>query len=318
MNGNSACEEHNDAAIRPQGRRTTYGRVSPAGSRFGYARRMQPRAVVSVAVVSAFAATLSAHETWIAPTQTAVLPGATVRLDLSSSGVFPLMETAILPGRLARAGVRLADVNEKLVPGGGSKSLKLTFVTPKDKEGFATVFVSLKPRTLTLERALIAEYAEEIGQPELLMKWNARAEPKQWRESYAKHAKAFLRVGKADDESWRTPVGQALEIVPLSDPTRSTVADDFTVQVLRAGQPLADFPVVAILDSKSPRIFGRTDTDGRAMFQLHRPGRWLFAATDVRESTKPNLDYESDFATALVMIRPVAVPSATPPPSPTR
>jgi uncharacterized GH25 family protein len=279
---------------------------------------MQVRAAVSVAVVSLVAATLSAHETWIAPTQTAVLPGAMVRLDLSSSGVFPLMETAILPGRLSRASVRLADLNEKLTPGAGSKSLKFSFVTPKDKEGFATVFVSLKPKTLTLERALIAEYAQEIGQPELLAHWNARAEPKQWRESYAKHTKAFFRVGKAEDESWKTPVGQALEIVPLTDPTRSTVADDFNLQVLRDGQPLSDFPVVAILDSRTPRVFGRTDMEGKAMFRLERPGRWLFAATVVRESIKPNLDYESDFATALVMIRPVAVFSATPSPSPTK
>lgn len=250
------------------------------------------------------AASLFAHETFLAPNQTAILPGATVRLDLSSTSAFPLMETSIVPARLSKASVRLADTSDKLVPVEGPKSLRFSYTAPKDKSGVATAWVSLKPKTLTLDPKLITEYADEIGQPALAEKWNARPGPKQWREEYTKHAKAFFRVGKADDESWKTPVGQALEIVPLVDPTRASVTEDFAVQLLRAGQPLGNFPVVAIVDSKTPSIFVTTDADGKATFKLTKPGRWLMTATEVRETTKAGLEYESDFATLLVMVRP--------------
>lgn len=271
---------------------------------------MGMKRAMSLLALALFAATLCAHETFLAPSQTALLPGASVRLDLSSTAAFPLMETAILPARVAKASVRLADTSDKLAPVARTKSLRFTYTAPKDKSGVATAFVSLKPKTLTLDPKLIGEYAEEIGQPALLEKWNAKAEPKQWREEYTKHAKAFFRVGKADDESWKTPVGQALELVPLVDPTRASVVEDFTVQLLRAGQPLANFPVVAIIGSKTPNIFVTTDAEGKASFKLTRQGRWLLTATEVRETTKAGLEYESDFATMLVMVRPAKAEAA--------
>ena len=264
--------------------------------------RFTPR--TSVLALSLLAASLYAHETFLAPNQTALLPGGTVRLDLSSTAVFPIMETAILPGRVAAASVRLADSSTRLTSAPGTKSLRFSYTAPKDKTGVATAYVSLKPKTLTLEPNLIAEYAEEIGQPALLEAWKAKPEPKQWREEYTKHAKAFFRVGKTDDESWKTPVGQRFEIVPLVDPTRASIDEAFVVQLLRAGQPLANFPVVAIVGSKTPSQFVTTDGEGKASFKLNKAGRWLLTATEVRESTKPGLEYESDFATMLVMVRP--------------
>ena len=265
---------------------------------------MRMNRFVSPLVFLLLGASLFAHETFLAPSQTLILAGATVRLDLSSTAAFPLMETAILPNRLVKASVRLADTNDKLVPVEGTKSLRFNYTAPKDKSGIATAFVSLKPKTLTLDPKLIAEYAEEIGQPALLEKWKAKPDPKQWREEYTKHAKAFFRVGNANDESWKTPVGQALEIVPLVDPTRAFVTEAFVIQLLRADQPLANFPVVAIGDSKTPSIFVTTDASGKASFMLTKPGRWLLTATEVRETTKAGLEYESDFATMLVMVRP--------------
>ncbi|MEO5761550.1 MAG: DUF4198 domain-containing protein [Vicinamibacteria bacterium] len=250
------------------------------------------------------AGTLFAHETFLAPSLTLVPLGGTVRLDLSSTAVFPIMETAIVPARVAKAEVRLADGSSTLVPVAGTKSLRFTYTAPKGKSGVATAAVSLKPKTLTMDPKLIGEYAEEIGQPELLTKWNARAEPKQWREEYAKHAKAFFRVGNADDESWKIPVGQVLEMVPLSDPTRLAQGEEFVVQLLQSGQPFANFPIVAIFDKKTKSVFVTTDGEGKASFKLEKAGRWLMTATQVRETTKAGLEFESDFATMLVMVRP--------------
>ncbi len=267
-----------------------------------------------VAAAALAAASVIAHETWLSPNQGYVAPGMPVRLGLTSGGAFPIPESAIEPARLGKFGVRLAG--ETLTPTflPGPRSLKFSLTPPRDKEGFATAFVSLKPRKLTLTEALVVEYLAEIGQADaFLAKWKARTPPRTWREEYTKHAKAFFRVGKATDESWKTPVGQNLEFIPLSDPTRASATTEFAVEVLRAGAPAAKFTLIALVDAKTPRAFAVTDESGRAAFKLDRTGRWLIEGIDLRESTKSGLDFESDFATMLVTVVPAPTAPASSP-----
>lgn len=266
---------------------------------------MSLRRFVLLAAFPLCAASAFAHETWLAPNQGFVAPGLPVRIDLTSGGKFPILETAIEPARLAKFGVRLGEEVLKPTVTAGPRSLKFALTPPKEKEGFATAFVSLKPRKLTLTPDLVTEYLEEIGQTAaFLEKWRARPEPRTWREEYRKHAKAFFRVGGAKDESWKTPVGLGLEIVPLSDPTRGDPNSEFAVQVLRDGQPVQGFTLVALIDANTPRAFALTDAAGKTSFKLNRAGRWLIEGTDLREATKPGLDFESDFTTLLVMVTP--------------
>lgn len=258
---------------------------------------------------SLLSASLLAHETWLAPNQGYVAPGMSVRLDMTSGGSFPILETAIAPDRLGAFGVRLGGETLKPVFAAGTRSLRLSLTPSKEKEGFATAFVSLKPRKLTLTPDKVAEYLDEIGQTAaFLEKWKARPEPRTWREEYSKHAKAFFRVGKTTDDSWKNPTGMRLEIVPLSDPTRASSTEPFAVQALRGGEPLKGFTLVALVDPKTPRAFAVTDVEGKAAFKLNRPGRWLIAGTHLRESSKAGLDFESDFTTMLVTVLPPSKP----------
>lgn len=256
------------------------------------------------AAVPLCAVSLFAHETWLAPNQGYVAPGLSVRIDMSSGGGFPVLETAIEPDRLAKFGVRLGEETLKPTFVSGPRSLKFNLSLPKDKEGLATAFVSLKPRRLTLTPDKVAEYLEEIDQPALLEKWKTRPEPRTWREEYTKHAKAFFRVGKTEEGAWLKPIGLGLEIVPMSDPTRGNANEDFTVQVLKGAQPLAGLTLTALIDPRTPRAFFVTDAQGKASLKLNRPGRWLIEGTDLRETTKAGLDFESDFTTMLVTVTP--------------
>ncbi|MBX7187442.1 MAG: DUF4198 domain-containing protein [Vicinamibacteria bacterium] len=265
---------------------------------------MNLRRTALLAGFSLAAVSLFAHETWLAPNQGYVAPGLSVRIDMSSGGAFPIMETPIEPARLARFGVRLGEDTLKPTLVSGPKSLKLNLTLPKEKEGLATAFVSLKPRRLTLTPDKVVEYLEEINQPALLERWKGGKEPRTWREEYAKHAKAFFRVGKTEEGAWLKPAGLALEIIPLSDPTRGNPNEDFKVQVLKDGQPLSGLTLTALVDAKRPRSFVVTDTAGQASLKLNRPGRWLIEGTDLRETTKAGLDFESDFTTLLVTVIP--------------
>ncbi len=272
-------------------------------------RRLAPSAFLSL-----LSASLLAHETWLAPNQGYVAPGMPVRIDMTSGGSFPILETAIAPDRLAAFGVRLGGEILKPTFGAGTRSLRFNLTPPKEKQGFATAFVSLKPRRLTLTPEKVAEYLDEIGQTAAYLdKWKGRPEPRTWREEYSKHAKAFFRVGKASDDSWKNPTGMGLEIVPLSDPTRASSTDAFAVQALRGGQPLKGFTLVALVGPKTPRAFAVTDAEGKTAFKLDRPGRWLIEGTDLRESAKAGLDFESDFTTMLVTVLPPSKPESVSP-----
>ena len=107
--------------------------------------------LVLPAAATLLAASLFAHETWLAPNQGYIAPGLSVRLDLTSGGAFPILETAIEPARLASFGIRLGEETLKPAFAAGPRSLKFSLLPPKEKEGFATAFVSLgRANTATL------------------------------------------------------------------------------------------------------------------------------------------------------------------------
>ncbi len=54
---------------------------------------------------------------------------------------------------------------------------------------------------------------------------------------FENYAKSLITVGDTRDESYKTPVGHRLEIIPLQDPRDVKVGDMFDVQVLFDGKP---------------------------------------------------------------------------------
>ncbi len=242
-----------------------------------------------------------AHETWLAPRQTMVAPGALVLLDLTSGMAFPVLETAIKPERVAQARYRLGGQTLELTAD-PSAPKSLLFSARLATEGVAVCWVELKPRALELTPAQVEEYFAEINAtPAIRQAWATAGKARRWRESYTKHAKTFVRVGApADDRSWAEPVGLAFEIVPERDPTTLRVGDELPVRVLQDGAPLADFPLGLEHAGSGHGVFQQTDAQGRVSFKLARAGRWLLYGTELRPSTKPETEWESDFTTLTI------------------
>lgn len=239
------------------------------------------------------------HDTWLNPERFALRKNATVVLELTSGMDFPKNETAIKPERVAAARCRLAtetfDISEIQA---GAASLRFKHSLKAD--GVAVCWVQLHPRALELKPEQVSEYLDEIGATEDLRKEWAAMTPPRWRESYRKNSKTILRVGLAEnDGSWRESVGMPLEIVPESDPTQLRVhaTELFTVRVLKNGEPLADFPLNAVRGGTSKGETRKTDSAGLVSFLLDKPGRWLLRGTEVRRSSQPDVDWESDFTT---------------------
>lgn len=249
------------------------------------------------------AAPLMAHDTWLLARPSAAQPGAVVVLELTSGMAFPAPETAIKPDRVARAGLRLAGTTADLKDR-RSAARFLQFKARPSQTGIATLWVGLAPKSIELKPGEVQEYLDEIGAPESVRRAWREQNPKRWRELYTKHAKTFVRVGQpSGDRSWAEPVGLGLEIVPEKDPTTLRPGEDLPLRVLLQGKPLPSFSVALVREGETHGVLKTTDEQGRVTFPITKAGRWMLRATDLRRSSKPGADWESDFATLTFEVR---------------
>jgi uncharacterized GH25 family protein len=262
------------------------------------------KCTIVLAFVFAFAVAASAHDTWLVARRSAVQVGQVIHLDLTSGMAFPNLDYAIKPDRVGVARYRLngrtVEVRDFV---SGPKSLRLR-ATPA-ASGVAIFWVELKPKSLELTEKLVEEYFDEINASAAIREQWAKGGPKKrWREIYTKHAKTFVGVGDASkDNSWSQPVGMALEMVPEKNPTALRSGDDFSIKVLKNGIEFGDFSIGMICQGDAKASFQKTDAQGQATFRLARAGNCLFTGTDLRPSTKPNTEWESDFSTLAIEVR---------------
>jgi uncharacterized GH25 family protein len=263
----------------------------------------QSKPFLGLLLLFLFAATALAHDTFLLPERFSAPAGTTVALDLTSGMGFPFLDTAIKPERVAFARGRIAGKTFEIKDFDPAEH-SLRFHARFSKPGVATVGVDLKPRTLNLELDKVQEYFDEIDPPDEVKKhWATMPEPKRWRESYVKHSKTVVRVGNFEkDDSWAAPLGMALEIVPETDPTALKPGDEFAVHVLKDGKPFPGFSLGIIREEMFRGEFKKTDANGRVVFKLDKVGRWLLRGTDLRPSSKPNLEWESNFTTLTIEV----------------
>ncbi len=265
-----------------------------------------------VAALAFLSAPLPAHDTWISARKADVAVGEVARFNLTSGEKFPALETAVAPDQIARSGLRVRGKTLRFT-GRDKEDHALLLSRAADSPGVAAAWVELKPTRIELEPAEVAHYLAEIGESERISKELAGQPPARWREIYRKHAKAFVRIGVAEsDDSWREPVGMALEIVPESDPTRLSAGESLSVRVLEAGKPLAGFPLASLAPGRPDRTLVRTDAAGRAKVLLDRPGPWLLSGTRLSRSARPGADWESDFTTLTLSVAPAPPAAVTP------
>jgi hypothetical protein len=70
-----------------------------------------------------------------------------------------------------------------------------------------------------------------------------------------------------------------------------------------ASKPAASFPVGLVREGDAHGTLQSTDAEGRVTVRLDRAGRWMLRGTDLRRSSKPGTDWESDFTTLTLVAR---------------
>ena len=269
--------------------------------------RHTPIAVAtSLFMLAAVVSTAGAHETWLQPISFFVdKPAAQIVHMTSAMGEhYTTPETAIEPSRVARSGVWFAGARLPLTqPTKQEHELALTW-TPT-KSGVGAIFVELAPRVLDLPDSLINEYFDEIGaSPELRKQWTDTPSPKRWRESYAKHAKTYVRVGDAKAAyPWRGETGMGLEIVPGSDPTRIVAGDTVSFGVVYKGKRMTRFTLAVFREGAAKAEFITTNRAGRALFPAAAAGNVLLTGVHLRRVHEPSLEWRSDFTTMTLRVQ---------------
>lgn len=269
----------------------------------GEMKILMKRFTILPALAFAVLSPARAHDTWLIPDQFNVAPKSTITLDMTSGMEFPKLDAGPKPERVKSASCRLAGKSFEITDKSAAPN-SLQFKADLANEGVATFWVKLPPRVIELTPDQVKEYLDEVDAPEALrQEWAGMKEPR-WRESYTKHPKTFARVGQPpSDRSWAEPVGMFLEIVPEKDPTALKAGDDFPVRVLKGGAPFPDFSLNAVSAGEPKGETRKTDSNGRVTFRLNKNGRWLLRGTDIRKSTQPDTDWESDFTTLTLEVK---------------
>lgn len=250
-----------------------------------------------------------AHDTWLLPAGPHLEPGQSVVFELTSAMDFPHPETPVKPDRLLASKVRLRGETQALSTEPQATFLRLT--ARLEPQGVATAWIETHPRTLELTPAQVEEYLKEIGQAETVGAEWRKSPTREWRESYVKIAKTFVRVGEpTDDRSWADPLGLPLEIVPEGDPTALRTGERLSVRVLWSGKPLAGLPLGAVASGGRSSL-QTTGPDGRVSILFDRPGPWLLRATLIRADEGSPGQWNSHFTTLTLYADPKA--AAIPP-----
>jgi uncharacterized GH25 family protein len=258
-------------------------------------------------VVLAASGLAAAHDLWVVPERFSLAPGARVSVRMNTGDTFPVSEGAVKPERMERAAFVTAHGSTPLATfRTEDKSTVADVVAPREGGG-AIVELVLKPIATKQPRASFDEFVKHEGLDHvaaiLARATERRAEE---RRTYAKYAKALLRVGEGQGAAalYRRPLGHRLEIVAEADPFRLKAGDLLPVRLMFDGKPLAGARLVigstdaaTATQSNMPGV--RTDSEGRARLSLVQAGgvHYIHALHMIPAAGRTDVEWESFWAT---------------------
>jgi uncharacterized GH25 family protein len=266
----------------------------------------RPTVLSALALVLAVS-TLYAHELFIKLDTYFLEPNSEVRVQLLN-GTFALSENSITADRVVSMALLGPEGVAPLEPEAWNATTNTTYVTLRTgSAGTYVLGISTASRLIELDAESFNEYLEHDGIPDILEARRAAGKlGEDAVERYSKHVKAVYQVGGTRTSGWSRALGYPAEIVPLANPYRLGVGDEFAVRCLVHGEPAASQLVVvggelggqAIEERES-----RTNAEGVARFTVDRAGKWYVKFIHMAETEEEGVDYESNWATLTFEVR---------------
>ncbi|AOS43520.1 Nickel uptake substrate-specific transmembrane region [Lacunisphaera limnophila] len=237
---------------------------------------------------------LAAHECWLQPSRFDPVPGQELGLRLNVGMNFQGEARPFNPQRAARlayySAAGAADWTGKT---SGQTELDFSLPTP----GTHVLALDSGANLITLEAEKFNAYLKEEGLTSVLAQREQAGETNTpGKERYIRHIKTLLQAGGRSDDTWQIRTGQRLELVPLNNPATVHPGGTQRVQLLFAGQPLADNLVRAWhrAGDKLTVIDVRTSASGEAAFTLPAAGAWMLSTVHMARVTgDAQADWES-------------------------
>lgn len=296
------------------------------------------RAVSCAAASAAMAWTLggraSAHEYWIQPATFRPAAGQEIDINLFVGDGLPGEARQRDPDRLIRFDwIRVSEHSSspsspQVISGkqGDTPAGKVRLTSP----GLHVIAFRNRPTTITLEPDKFEAYLREDGMEHVIDLRNKLGEStKPGREAYSRCAKALVAVNGDGRGAQDVRIGLPLEIIPLNNPYRPLetrhqpaattqpattnapshppVPTRLTFQLLENEKPAAGALMAAIWLEKgeSIRRTARTDSDGKASFELSQPGMYVINAVRMtRAKGRDDVEWESTWSSLTFELPP--------------
>lgn len=253
--------------------------------------------------LSALSTAVIAHETWLLPESFEPEAGAPTTLLMTSGMAFPALDSGISPVRIKEAVLSQNGERSLLVAAGGRVNALELSAAPES--GAACAWVVLRPRILEIKVDAVAHYLEEIGADEAVWTaWEAQPEPRQWRESYSKLSRTYLRsAGESDGKAcWTDQSIGRFEILPLGDPTSLAAGDTLEFQLLFDDEPLARQAVGLVRAGDAPNALVHSNAEGILTLSFASDGQYMIYATNLRPVAGDDFNWQSDFTTLTLQV----------------
>ena len=255
-----------------------------------------------------FTAGVFGHDLYLRPRTFRMTPGKAGVVEFHNGETFPKSQVPPVLERLRGTKVLYPNGEQPLT---GLRILgKAGVGSYKAPESPAFLVVAnTEPNFIELPSQKFEEYLahESLVSISEWRKANGEAD-KGGREIYSKYVKAILHTG-APDQFVTKPVGQAIEFVPMVDPSSLKPGDRLSVQMLFRGMPAANLHVEASSAASAGgavkhRQLGRTDQAGKIEIPLDVPGMWkLHAILMERRKDTSKADWESYWASLSFELR---------------
>ncbi|QDV90329.1 Nickel uptake substrate-specific transmembrane region [Phycisphaerae bacterium RAS2] len=279
-----------------------------------------------VALTGILCGRAAAHEYWIQPATFQPTAGREIDVNLFVGDGLPGEPRPRDNSRLIRfdsyfqlsnavANSRTTDISGD---DGGTPAGRFVFTS----NGLNTLTFCNRPTTITLEPDKFEAYLREDGMEHVIdLRKKLGESTKPGREAYSRCAKALVAVNGDGRGVHDVRIGLPLEIIPLNNPYRPlekrrrspattqpttinapsqpSAPTRMTFQLVENGRPAAGALMAAIWleNGKSVRRTARTDSDGKASFELSQPGMHVINAVRMtRARGRDDVDWESTWS----------------------
>ncbi len=254
--------------------------------------------VIAFLLVAAASSVALAHEFWLQPKKFRYKVGEDVVIDFLVGENFTGEAWDLTKHKVEAL---------QVISAYGKKDLKTTVKNTKGNnvayklatEGTHLFSMTSNAAYIELDAEKFNAYLEEDGIEEMiaLRKKNNETD-KASRENFTRFAKLLVQSGNKTDDVFKRKLGLKVEIIPLQNPYSLKNGDYLECEIQYEGKPLPH-QMVKIWSFIGNRAFlqnAYTENDGRVKFPISNTGPWMVSFVKMIESSKPNIDYESMWA----------------------